>query len=288
MGQHQSHRAGPPPPPRVVMVPLGILLSTAALASAQHQPPVGAAVRHGTNADVDASSRPTARAGINASYSNPILAGNWPDPGALRINGSYFVATTGGGFAIHRSDDSLASWALAGSVFDPEGGGGGAPTWASGDFWAPEIHQMVGGGYCVYFTARDKAGLLSIGVAIGPTPLGPFTDSGQPLARDDEGHGMYLDAHYFHDAATATAYLVWKHGSVTPPAETRTWLYMQPLNPSGTKLVGQRRIVLRNNLSSWEKGVVEAPWIVKPSAGSPFYYLFYSAAHCCDGSGTCE
>ena len=200
------------------MVLLGILLSTAALASAQHQPLVGAAARHGTNADVDASSRPTARAGINASYSNPILAGNWPDPGALRVNGSYFVATTGGGFAIHRSDDSLASWALAGSVFDPEGGGGGAPTWASGDFWAPEIHQMVGGGYCVYFTARDKAGLLSIGVAIGPTPLGPFTDSGQPLARDDEGHGMYLDAHYFHDAATATT---WSGSTAQSPRQPR-------------------------------------------------------------------
>lgn len=149
-----------------------------------------------------------------------------------------------------------------------------------------------------------------------------------------------------------------------PPAETHTWLYMQPLDPTGTKVTGDRRIVLRNDLSTWEKGkhsmpfpkqpecilvehlvvvvvggghaavacgrlhtktwpvnillavqlftnvracvcaccvrvcawiiaitprvckgVVEAPWIVKPP-GSAFYYLFYSAAHCCDGSGS--
>ena len=172
-------------------------------------------------------------------------------------------------------------------MFDPEGGGAGSPKWASGDFWAPEIHRMPGGEYCVFFTARDKAGLLSIGVATGPTPLGPFRDSGRPLARDEEGHGMFLDAHYYYDNPTATAYLIWKHGSVTPPAETHTWLYMQALDAAGTTLRGERQIVLRNDPSSWEKGVVEAPWVVKPP-GSSFYYLFYSAAHCCDGSGTCE
>jgi beta-xylosidase len=126
---------------------------------------------------------------------------------------------------------------------------------------------------------------LSPQVATGPTPLGPFTDSGAPLARDETGRGMYLDSHYFYDSATATPYLVWKHGSVTPPAETHTWLYMQPLDRTGTKLLGEKRIVLRNDLGSWEQGVVEAPWIVKPR-GSSFYYLFYSAAHCCDGSGS--
>ena len=63
---------------------------------------------------------------------------------------------------------------------------------------------------------------LSPQVATGPTPLGPFTDSGAPLARDETGRGMYLDSHYFYDSATATPYLVWKHGSVTPPAETHT------------------------------------------------------------------
>jgi beta-xylosidase len=60
---------------------------------------------------------------------------------------------------------------------------------------------------------------------------------------------------------------------------------MQQLDSAGATLVGERSIVLRNNLSSWEAGVVEAPWIVKPS-GSTYYYLFYSAAHCCDGSGS--
>ena len=195
---------------------------------------------------------------------------------------------------------------------------GDAPRWATGDFWAPEIHRMPDGSFNVYHTARDAAGLLSIGCATSSSPTGPFKALAEPLARDSEGHGMYLDSHYFYDNVTSTGYLVWKHGSVTPPAETHTWLYMQPLDASGaknasfepiihksdqftktgsgqiqeklrkeafcvgTRLVGERRVILRNNLSSWEAGVVEAPWIVRVSG---FYYLFYSAAHCCDGSG---
>jgi len=33
-----------------------------------------------------------------------------------------------------------------------------------------------------------------------------------PLARDLEGHGQYLDSHYFFDNVSSTGYLVWKHG----------------------------------------------------------------------------
>ena len=93
---------------------------------------------------------------------------------------------------------------------------------------------QIDGSYVVYYTARDSDNRLSIGAATGATPLGPFTDIGEPLARDSvEGGGMYLDAHYFFDPETESAYLVWKRGTVTPPAETFTVLYMQQLAPSG-------------------------------------------------------
>jgi beta-xylosidase len=220
-------------------------------------------------------------AAVGDTYTNPIIAGDWPDPGAIYVNGSFLVATTGGGFALHRSAD-LSRWDAAGSVFDKESE---PPRWATGDFWAPEIHRMPDGSFNVYHTARDAEGRLAIGCATGDSPTGPFRALPAPLARDTEGDGMYIDSHYFYDTASATGYLVWKHGAVTPPAETHTWLYMQPLNAAGTQLVGKRQIVLRNDLSSWEAGVVEAPWIVRPP-GSAFYYLFYSAAHCCDGSGS--
>jgi beta-xylosidase len=228
------------------------------------------------------------------SYMNPIIPGDMPDPGAINVDGTFYVATTSDSiqppdsfnatartlFPIHSSTD-LGEWTLAGHVFP-----NGPPTWATADFWAAEIHSMIDGTFVVYYTARDHDNRLSIGAATGATPVGPFTDIGEPLARDSvEGGGMYLDAHYFYDRETEASYLVWKRGTVTPPVETFTVLYIQQLDSSGTKLVGQRSIILENDLLSWEEGVVEAPWIVKPPR-SEFYYLFYSAADCCYGTGT--
>ena len=222
-----------------------------------------------------------ATASSGGTFTNPILSGDFPDPGAIYVNGTFFVATTGEGFPLHSSTD-LGHWSSAGSVFARHN----TPTWASGDFWAPEIHGMPGGGFVVYFTARDHDSRLCIGAATAASPAGPFKDIGQPLARDPEGKGMYLDSHYFYDATGSGAgYLIWKRGTVTPPAETHTLLYLQQLDAAGTSLVGPRSVILQNNLSSWEKGVVEAPWVVRP-AGSAYFYLFYSAAHCCDGSGS--
>ena len=59
------------------------------------------------------------RGSASGTYTNPIIAGNWPDPGAIRVNGTYLVATTGDGFAIHSSRD-LGRWSSAGSIFDEE------------------------------------------------------------------------------------------------------------------------------------------------------------------------
>ena len=217
---------------------------------------------------------------LGSTYTNPIITGNYPDPGAIFSNGAFYVATTGDGFPIHKSVH-LDTWSPVGNIFSA----GTAPLWAAGDFWAPEVHE-VGGSFVAYFTARDHNGTLSIGCATSASILGPYKDIGSPIARDTSASpGMYLDSTYFYDEDSSASYLIWKHGSVTPPAETSTWLYMQQLDATGTTLVGTRKTILHNELPTWEDGVVEAPWLVRPP-GSKFYYLFYSGAHCCDGSGS--
>ena len=50
--------------------------------------------------------------------------------------------------------------------------------WATGDFWAPEFPTMADGSLRVFFVARNKAGVLSIGVARASSPSGPFKDLG--------------------------------------------------------------------------------------------------------------
>jgi GH43 family beta-xylosidase len=198
-------------------------------------------------------------------YKNPVFPNDCADPGVIHDGTQYVATCTSGGaadaFPIRTSKD-LVTWTHAGFIFPLAR----RPTWAKGDFWAPEIHR-VGTGYIAYYTARHSDGRLSIGAATSTSALGPFTDIGVPLVHDS-AMGM-IDATMFVDTA-GVRYLVWKAdgnavGQPTP-------IYGQQLSADGKSLVGTRRTLISNNLS-WEGGVVEAPWVV---AKDGYYYLFYS------------
>lgn len=198
-------------------------------------------------------------------YDNPVFPQDCADPGVIRDGNQYLAVCTSGGaanaFPIRASTD-LVHWSAKGHVFPSAG----KPTWAVGDFWAPEIHK-VGSQYLAYYTARHQDGRLSIGAATANTAQGPFTDIGQPLVHDG-AMGM-IDATHF-TAADGTHYLVWKAdgnavGKPTP-------IYGQALSADGKALVGGRVTLMTNDLA-WEGGVVEAPWVVRKDG---MYYLFYS------------
>ena len=202
--------------------------------------------------------------GCGGLYQNPSIPQGCADPGVLRDGAEYVVACTSGSasnaFPMHTSTD-LVNWKPAGDIFPSAQ----KPSWASGDFWAPEIHH-VGAHYVAYFTARHKDGRLSIGAATAPSALGPFTDLGQPLVHDAT-MGM-IDPTEFDGGGTP--YLVWKEdgnavGQATP-------IHGQALSADGASLVGARTTLITND-QGWEGGVVEGPWVV---ARGGSYYLFYS------------
>jgi arabinan endo-1,5-alpha-L-arabinosidase len=201
------------------------------------------------------------------TYQNPLCAENCADPAVLRAGGWYYLYTTSGnaaeGFPIRVSRD-LVTWELRGSIFPA----GDRPAWIRGDLWAPEVHR-VGRRYVVYYTARDRARRLCLGLAWADGPLGPWTDQGRPFLRD-ERVGM-IDSHYFRDT-DGRQYLYWKaDGNDLKPRE-RTPIYVQELAADGMSLVGRRRPVLEND-REWEGDLVEGPWVVRRGA---YYYLFYS------------
>ena len=153
-----------------------------------------------------------------------ILAG-YGDPAVLRTDDGYYLLATSNdapdAFPILHSDD-LVHWEHRGFVF-PEGS---QPEWTAAgrqvaDFWAPEMAR-VGDEYWVAYTARQKNNALAIGLARGPTPLGPFVDNGEPLvcgnAVNTTGvpHGQLsggvIDSHIFNDA-DGTRFLFWKDDS---------------------------------------------------------------------------
>src|SRR5215204_5100401 len=62
-----------------------------------------------------------------ASYRNPVVAGDYPDPSVVRVGEEFWAATTTGGWAPHfallRSRD-LVNWEKVGFVFQTK------PAWA--------------------------------------------------------------------------------------------------------------------------------------------------------------
>ncbi len=209
---------------------------------------------------------PTVADAPKPPYVNAVIDTNCPDPGVIATGTPpvYYAICTGGQFRIRRSHD-LVLWEDTGAVVFPTG----KPSWAAngGRNWAPEMH-VVDGKYLVYYTSVNATDVLSIGVAHSTSPTGPFTDRGSALVQHPQG---VIDATYIK--VGAKHYLAYKidGNSVGQP----TPMYIRELAANGLAFAaGSSQVeILRNNASTWEGGVVEAPWIIERNG---MFYLFYS------------
>jgi len=146
--------------------------------------------------------------------------------------------------------------------------------WARVKLWAPEIH-FLNNHYLLYYTATDQSNLLSIGVATSAHVDGPFEDvTGKPLLRyrGDAPLGIIDPTMYVHEG---TPHLIWKDDGNAVGEPTPIWI--QQLAEDGLSLRGNRHLLITNNASSWEGGVVEGPWLVhREVGGEGYFFLFYS------------
>jgi beta-xylosidase len=208
-----------------------------------------------------------------ATYRNPVAAGDFPDPTVIRVGRDYWATATtsewGPEYPILHSRD-LVNWEAVGVIFKKR------PAWAGGSFWAPELAHD-GGRFFLYYTARKKGGPLCVAVATASSPKGPYTDRG-PLVCQEVGS---IDPFVAADER-GRRFLFWKEdgNSVSKP----TIIWVQRLSPDGTRLVGERREMLRND-QPWEKhatlpygDLVEGPAIVRRGG---WFYMFYSGNFCC-------
>ena len=196
-------------------------------------------------------------------YQNPVFDGSCPDPGVIFDGTEYVAVCTGGNNYPLRTSPDLTHWTSKGSAFDSAK----KPSWATGDFWAPEIHK-VGNKFVVYFSARQTNGRFAIGAAQAATALGPFTSGDAPLVTDDT-YGL-IDASEASDATTGKPYVIWKvdgnaNGVPTP-------IFAQPLSDDGLTLAGSKTQLITND-KVWEGNVVEGPFMLHHGS---YYYLFYS------------
>ena len=215
----------------------------------------------------------SAAAQRRSTYTNPAMAGDFPDPSVIRVGQDYWAAATssewGPQFPILHSRD-LVNWQLVGSVFRTR------PAWSVGSYWAPEISQDRGK-FFIYYAARKKGGPLCVAVATALRPQGPYTDHG-PLVCQEVGS---IDGFPVTDE-NGQRYLLWKEDGNSVSKPTPIWA--QRLSSDGTRLVGERRELFHND-QAWEKhaslpygDLVEGPAVIRHGG---WFYIFYSGNFCC-------
>ena len=212
---------------------------------------------------------------INAqTYTNPVIPGDFPDPSVIRVGSDYYATATTGGWSPHFTvlhSKDLVNWTIIGAVLNEK------PSWAKGDFWAPEIVEDKGR-FFVYYTARrddgkDKKGTLCVAVAVAEKPEGPYTDKGTLVCQEMGS----IDADFARDE-NGKPFLFWKEDG--NDRQKPTWIYAQALDESGTKLLGKPKKLFRNT-EPWEGHVIEGTFIVRRDG---WFYMFYSGNACCGRS----
>ena len=216
-----------------------------------------------------------------ATYSNPVLDSDFPDPAVLRASdGFYYAYATQGGepgamlnIQVARSRN-LVEWERLGDALPAK------PSWASRtqDFWAPHVSEHDGR-YYLYYSAKPDAALadtsrgLCLAVATADRPQGPFTDIGRPLQC---GPGFVnIDPMAYDDPATGKRLLYW--GSGFGPIKVQELAADRISFAAGSTPVDLVHAVRSEDPNEYQR-LVEGAWVIRRGR---WYYLFYSGDNCC-------
>lgn len=218
------------------------------------------------------------------TFTNPVYAGDAPDPQAFRVGDTwYLVHTNAGGHNVPvMTSPDLVTWTPAGDAL-PE-----LPAWADpGKTWAPEVIALAADRYVMYPTVADRAsGRQCIAAAVATQPAGPYTSQGTGPLICQADLGGSIDASPFRDT-DGSLYLLWKNDGNAIGADT--WLWAQRLSADGLTLTGEPARLLKQT-EAWEGRVVEGPFLWRRDGR---LYLFYAAnaydrADYAEGYAVCE
>jgi arabinan endo-1,5-alpha-L-arabinosidase len=214
-----------------------------------------------------------------ATFANPVLDADFPDPTVVRAaDGLYYAYATQSQRAgkwvniqVARSPD-LARWQYLGDALPVR------PAWASQtqDFWAPHV-LAEGGRYYMYYSAKPDAALkddkkgLCLAIATAASPAGPFVDMGHPL-KCGEGF-VNIDPMVFDDPATGKRLYYW--GSGFQPIRVQELARDNMSFAPGSTPID---LVWPNPKKDTFPVLVEGPWVVLRDG---YYYMFYSGDNCC-------
>lgn len=224
---------------------------------------------------------PLASPPVAATFANPVLDADFPDPTVIRASdGLYYAYATQTerdgrmiNLQVARSTD-LVQWQHLGDALPVK------PGWASRtqDFWAPHVAEHDGTFY-LYYSAKPDAALtddtrgLCLAVATAQSPVGPFVDKGQPL-RCGAGF-VNIDPMSFDDPATGKRLLYW--GSGFEPIRVQELAPDRMSFAPGSQPIDLLAVDRSDSPDNYQR-LVEGAWVVRRG---DYYYLFYSGDNCC-------
>jgi arabinan endo-1,5-alpha-L-arabinosidase len=200
-------------------------------------------------------------------YQNPIIDHDFADPFMFKASDGFYYAYATQyldpqetiNIQVAKSID-LINWIIIGDALPYK------PNWANKtqDFWAPHVIEDNGLFY-LYFSAatNDKKG-MAIGVAVGNNPVGPFIDSGKPLAVGESFEN--IDPMPFDDPNSKKKYLYW--GSGFKPIKVRELADSRIEFKESSSAID----ILYPSNNRYER-LVEASYVIFKDG---YYYLFYS------------
>lgn len=212
-------------------------------------------------------------ASLAAAQSSNVVFGVH-DPAAIKLNGKYYVFSTGIGLPVRVSDD-LTNWKDAGRVMDAP------PAWAQRDFpghrdqWAPDV-TVVGGEVRLYFAVSEfgkSHSTLGLFTSPVPTPASPnfnWTDRGTVVSTQVGDNWNAIDAAAFVDANDQHWLTIGSYWS---------GIKLFKLDAATGKVVDgdkPRSIAARGG-----DHAIEAPFVTQHDG---WYFLWVSFDRCCAGA----
>ncbi len=144
-----------------------------------------------------------------------------PDPFIFEDGGKYYIyATANSGVQAYSADDIFGEWKSEGVICKVDG-------WVQ--YWAPCIIKLDGK-YYLYFSCQNKDCFQFLHVAVGSSPLGPFTETKCLFDR------FTIDAHVVQ---TGAGLFLWyaEDNTETDRIGTRVFVdkLIDPMTPAGIR-----------------------------------------------------
>jgi arabinan endo-1,5-alpha-L-arabinosidase len=226
-----------------------------------------------------------------AVYTNPVYAGDMPDPSVMRFHGAYYAfGTTGAGrlpdgrvFTLLRSTN-LVNWELLGGALMPP-----SPN-PQVQYWAPEITFNHGTYYLYYAMGGLEPERFELRVALSQRPEGPYIDNGQPLV-DCQTNRFTIDPFPFRDDDGQWYFFYARNFTNTAPGEFPGTALVVDRLVDMTRLAGDCHVVVRARYpwtlfeahrrmdvydATFDWHTIEGPCVVKHDHR---YYCFYSGSN---------